>query len=289
MLTFFKAYTQKEAYSFLGALSIKGDKTYSYKLDFTDSNGIIKGYSITDVRGKDETKTAITGTVSSSRKELRFSETYLVYTKSAFSKDSFCYVHAKLKLGKRKGSHVLKGSFKGYKKDRKTECASGAITMIASEDLISKLMKIVDTLDTAKKALLKEKIQEATAEKKAEPVKAVIPDIIYLAPGNSYELPCSSNSIKLELWDHEKIDGDVISLKFNDKIILDHYSLVSQPKELNITLAEQEVNTITLAANAEGAEPPNTARLKVIADGKTYTIQASTTLSEEVKLILKKN
>lgn len=285
---FFTSYSQPVQYNFLGALSIKGDRTYSYTLNFTDSNNTIKGYSITDVKGKDETKTAIYGTVSTSKKELRFNETYLIYTKSAANKDSFCYVHTKLKMAERKGTKVLKGSFKGYKKGGKTECAKGSITMIASEDILNKLMKIVDTMDTTKKALLMEKIKELNAAQEKEAKQNEAPGIIYLLPGNKYELICKDKNVQVELWDNEKIDGDVISLKLNDRNILDHYSLVSEPKLINITLPDNDVSVLTLIANAEGAEPPNTVRMKLTSGKKTYLVQASTTLGEGVQVMLKK-
>ena len=109
---------------FIGSLSLKGtDQHYPYKLQFTDSAGIIKGYSLTDIGGANETKSAVEGTINKSNKEISFDELNIVSTKSSSPKEDFCFIHAHLRVITVKGTKMLKGHFEGTNYDGKTSCA----------------------------------------------------------------------------------------------------------------------------------------------------------------------
>jgi hypothetical protein len=276
---------QKESTVFLGTVAIKGGKSYPYKLQFRDSANIIKGVSVTDVRGADETKTAIWGTINPGKKEIKYRETHLISTKSSFDKDSFCFISTRLRISDKKGIKLLKGNFTGYKKDGKTTCGTGTVQLLASDDLISKLMKYVDTNKTP---------LPATPVEKKEPVPVPEKDnytpgqVQYVSAGKSIEIPCTSAVAVVEIWDHEKVDGDVISLSMNGKTVLDKYSLVGKPRIFNLPLSDRgTTDIIKLTASNEGSEPPATFRIKITTGERVYTVQASTTLSEGVEIALK--
>ena len=73
-------------YEFYGALKLNGnDKTIiTYRLVFTEQNGKISGYSVTDLDGAHETKNVISGTYDKSKKQFSFQEKEILYTKSKF-------------------------------------------------------------------------------------------------------------------------------------------------------------------------------------------------------------
>jgi hypothetical protein len=52
-----------------------------YKVTFTELNGTISGYSITDLGGKYETKTAIKGILNKKNGNISFNETKVISTK----------------------------------------------------------------------------------------------------------------------------------------------------------------------------------------------------------------
>lgn len=92
--------------------------------------------------------------------------------------------------------------------------------------------------------------------------------------------------VVLKVWDNSEIDGDTISLVFNNKLLLDEYGLVKKKKILVVNLEPGE-NTITVIAHNLGRVPPNTAAVTLRSGMKTYHLVTSTTLShnEELKLI----
>jgi hypothetical protein len=92
--------------------------------------------------------------------------------------------------------------------------------------------------------------------------------------------------VVLKVWDNSEIDGDTISLVFNNKLLLDEYGLVKKKKKLVVNLEPGE-NEITVIAHNLGRIPPNTAAVTLRSGFKTYHLVTSTSLShnEELKLI----
>lgn len=262
---------------FVGSVSLKGtDQSYPYKLQFTDSAGIIKGYSITDLRGPNETRSTITGTINKSNKEITFKETNIVSTKSTSPKEDFCFIHGRIKVSTVKGTKLLKGHFEGINYDGKTPCGKGDILLFSAADVLDRLMG-----EMAKKDTTKNKIIPRSTD--------VQPEKVYqITPGSNMELSCETDSIIIDVWDNTKIDGDIVSIQQNGKTILDHYMLRADMKEIIVKL-EQAINTITVIAISEGLEPPNTARLKIRSGNTVYYVDATSTIGKPVSITLKRN
>ncbi len=286
---------QSETTVFLGTVTVEGAKAYPYKLQFKDSGNIIKGYSVTDLRGPDETQTSVWGTINPSKKEITYRETALIKTKSNFDKDSFCFIHTKLRVSHKKGVQLLKGNFTGYKKDGRTKCGKGEVSLLATDDLLKKLLKYVDTSKTPIPGLTGPKDTPITA--KNEPVRKTPPaepdnykpgEILYVNAGRTLDILTFTGEAVVEVWDHEKIDGDIITIALNDKPVLERHSLTGTSERFTLRLSGKgTTDKLTLIANNEGAEPPATFRMKVTTADRVYTIQASTTLGEGVTLLLK--
>ena len=75
-----------------------------------------------------------------------------------------------------------------------------------------------------------------------------------------------NNIIQLKVWDHNRIDGDIISLSLNGRWIVQNYLLGKRAMTFQIPLSEGQ-NLLVLHANNLGKVPPNTASIRVI-DGK---------------------
>lgn len=81
-----------------------------------------------------------------------------------------------------------------------------------------------------------------------------------LAYKKIYEV--TSNSISIDVWDREKEDGDIISLRLNDDWIVRNLVVRNTKKKLFINLVEGE-NYLILHAENQGEIPPNTATISL--------------------------
>ncbi|GAB4331215.1 MAG: hypothetical protein OHK0038_05910 [Flammeovirgaceae bacterium] len=86
--------------------------------------------------------------------------------------------------------------------------------------------------------------------------------------------------VELWIWDDEEKDGDIISLNFNEKWILENHSLKKSKKKIQIRVEDGQTNSLILFAHNMGQIPPNTAVLLVKSGRKKQKIRLSSTLRE---------
>ena len=109
--------------------------------------------------------------------------------------------------------------------------------------------------------------------------------------GDSKVLQVKSNNIKVDLYDDGEIDNDIVSVYFNNNMIIDKINLTSKAHSFTLNLAEGKTNELILYANNLGDIPPNTA-LMVITDGiSRYEVRLSADLKNNasVRFELKNN
>ena len=94
-----------------------------------------------------------------------------------------------------------------------------------------------------------------------------------------------SRKLRLRVWDHNTIDGDIISLKWGDTWILSGYSLTGSEFELQVTLQGFEQRLI-LFANNVGQVPPNTAMISVFDGQKTHRIELNADFEHSESLLI---
>ena len=87
---------------------------------------------------------------------------------------------------------------------------------------------------------------------------------------NIKTIKVATRNLEIKIWDHNKIDGDMVSLKINDKWLLSNYTLKKEPIKLEYTLTGFAANLVIYAHNL-GAVPPNTATIEIW-DGKEMHI-----------------
>ena len=78
----------------------------------------------------------------------------------------------------------------------------------------------------------------------------------------------TERKLRIRVWDHNTIDGDIISLKWGDQWVLTEYELSAEPHQFEVTVHGFAQN-LTLYANNVGMVPPNTAMISVF-DGDRY-------------------
>ena len=79
-------------------------------------------------------------------------------------------------------------------------------------------------------------------------------------------LQVKSENIKVEIYDDGEIDNDIVSVYFNNTLLVDKKTLSAQAYTLNLNLEKGKTNELVLYADNLGEIPPNTA-LMVITDG----------------------
>ncbi len=79
-------------------------------------------------------------------------------------------------------------------------------------------------------------------------------------------LEVKSNKVKIDLFDDGEIDNDIVSVYFNNALVVDKRSLTAQAHSFTLSLAPGKTNELVLVAENLGSIPPNTA-LMVITDG----------------------
>lgn len=90
------------------------------------------------------------------------------------------------------------------------------------------------------------------------------------------ELIVESDSLKVDFYDNGEVDGDSISVFFNDKLIAFNRILSTRSVHIDLALDTlKEINELSMFADNLGSIPPNTA-LMVVSDGKKrYEVRLS--------------
>jgi len=241
------SYSQN-TFSYLGTLLLGNNTPISFSMEFQEKNGIVSGYSVTNINTPDETKSEISGLYFKNDKSFQLQETQILSTQSEAALNTFCYINMTLSLKGKFGGKRLEGTFTGNFLDS-TECASGKIVLMEK----TKLEKI------------KKKIEKKIEQEKIDTTQILQTQI--LKDGDDFTINWESNKLKLFIWDANKEDGDKIQLTINGNIILDDFETKTKRKKIKYKLLEGE-NTIEIKAINLGAFPPNTSRIELV-DSKT--------------------
>lgn len=87
-----------------------------------------------------------------------------------------------------------------------------------------------------------------------------------------------NDSLTISIYDNGVIDGDSVTIVFNNKIIAEHLLLGSQPVVFRIPVSkEKAANELLMYAENLGTIPPNTAMMVVTDGDKKYFVSISST------------
>lgn len=81
----------------------------------------------------------------------------------------------------------------------------------------------------------------------------------------------STPKVTIFVFDNSSIDGDTLSLYFNDEWIMNQYGVTKMKKAIELSLRENQNNYLVLFANNLGKTPPNTAAIQFF-DGRSDRI-----------------
>ncbi len=251
-----------------GKLVMKTGEVFPYKLVFTDSGNVIKGYSLT-YNESDETKTAIRGAIDRQMRTLLFKEKDIIYSHSVQTKAYMCLVNASLEYVQDGNGKALRGPITSREADN-TSCTPGEIIFNDDKEL-QNLFSYHEQFDTV--ISMKKKVKEP-APVATEPTAQETLEQEKVTAGVEKLYEWHSDTVILDIWDGGTVDGDHVTIQFNGKPVLSNYSLVKEKKQLRLPIVGKELNTLMIVADNEGLDPPNTASL-ILTDGATkYSILA---------------
>ena len=260
--------SQNEKYNYLGTLLLSNNIPISFSIHFNEENGVVNGYSLTNIGNPDETKSDISGMYFKKDKSFQLQETQILSTSSEADLSTFCFIHANLSFKGRLGNKRLEGEFVGLFANNDS-CASGKILLMEKEKLEKKIKKV------------KKRIE------KFEEKRATILQTKQLKDGDDFMLNWESDKLTLYLWDANEEDGDKIQLIINGEIVLNEYETKRKRKKIKYKLKEGN-NIIEIKAISLGTSPPNTSRIELIDSKTKYPVIMQLTLAKSVIITIMK-
>ena len=96
----------------------------------------------------------------------------------------------------------------------------------------------------------------------------------------------SSRTTTIKAWDHEAIDGDIVSIIANGNVIIDKHTLDGPGNKISVDYEfdYNGFNYITLFAHNEGDRPPNTCAISI--NGVEYILEANLLTNGSIDIIV---
>jgi hypothetical protein len=246
------SYAQNDSISMEGSLSVYNGATFKYKLRFASIN--LKGYSLLDEGGPNETKSSVTIKYQRAQQALVFAEKKLLQTK--LKEKNFCFVGGMLKIDEQK--KYAKGFFLGQDEHKKM-CGTGSVKLRVPPQLMEALSR-TDSNDVAIKSII-------TSQQ-------------------SDTLVVKNGSINIEIWDGGLNDDDSLSLSLNGQLVIPPFRIQNEKRIISIRL-NRGYNSIVLKALNEGTQPPNSARISVVDQSINSPLVSFLRKNETAQLILR--
>ena len=242
----------QNTFSYLGTLLLSNNTPISFSMELQEENGLVNGYSLTNINTPDETKSEISGLYFKKDKSFQLQETQILSTNSEAPLNTFCYINMNLSFTGKFGSRRLEGTFTGNFLDS-SECAKGKIILMEKKKLEKKIAKV--------KKKIEKKIEKGELDKTQVLQTQILKD------GDDFTINWKSNKLKLFIWDANQEDGDKITLIINGDTLLNNFKTKNKRKKIKYKLKDGE-NTIEIKATNLGTSPPNTSRIELV-DNKT--------------------
>lgn len=235
----------------------------------------------------------VNGNYNSLTRQLTLFNIPLTYHGSMENLEVDCLMDFAATLRVAKASSNLIGAFQGKPEYRYT-CADVNFNLRLNAD-ISKEDSILHAIKVYKETyqVWKPGYQDTLVAVNIIPrkVENYVIDAEYKERENivSKEITVTSDSLSVDFFDNGEIDGDSISIFYNDKLIAFNRILSTKAVHFKVALdSTREVNEITMFADNLGSIPPNTA-LMVVTDGKKrYEIPMASSLQKNATLKIKR-
>ncbi len=282
MITFLvDSYSQTITGTYKGELYQEPGETFYFevRIDKSDSKGNISGTTYIESYGKNYSQKGDFGTINFtgivSGSKVTIYETSIVKEVRKSSNFYWCIKTCNLTLTKTDTQWKLSGPWSAS-----GGCKPGTITV--SKTVEKKTDPVVIKKDSVKTEVV---VVKDTIKTKPDPVVIKIDTLENRVVETKDMINVNSRTVTVEVWDHNLIDGDIISLNLNGEWVLESYALQKEKKVITLNLRGGE-NTLILHAINLGSSPPNTASI-TISDGtntKTLVLNSDNGKSEAVKI-----
>ena len=108
-----------------------------------------------------------------------------------------------------------------------------------------------------------------------------------ITTGLKKQFDWKTDSCIVEVYDGGVVDGDIITVAFNNVEVLTRYTLVKKKYRFRLNLTEK-VSKIEIFAENEGKSPPNTANILLTDGNRHYRIKAYNEIGESAEILLKR-
>jgi len=235
----------------------------------------------------------VNGNYNSLTRQLMLFNIPLTYHGSIEDLEVDCMMNFAATLRVAKASSNLVGSFQG-KPDYRYTCADVNFNLklnadISKEDSILRAIKVYKETYQVWKPNYEDTLVAVNIIPRK--VENYVIDAEYKQRENvvAKEITVASDSLKVDFFDNGEVDGDSISIFYNDKLIA--FNRLLSTKAVHFTVAldtARAVNEITMFADNLGSIPPNTA-LMVVTDGKKrYEIPMASNLERNATLKIRR-
>ena len=228
-----------------------GEKhVYDMEMQLYHDGAMIKGTSKTSIAtdsfkasGKLELKGSFYGD------NLVFHETKVISEEINVTNRSWCIKTGKLKLYTTNNVQQLFGVFQGVDENG-YNCAPGEILLVRQTNEAP----VEVAPDTTLLKVIENEIPPEFEPESGKPLKLGNRSI-----KNGKTVPVFTSKISINIYDNQKLDGDIISLFYNDSWILQNYSIEDGNKNIMIDVnPRSKLNYLILYAHNLGSAPPNT-------------------------------
>lgn len=137
----------------------------------------------------------------------------------------------------------------------------------------------INKKDTVQKIAVAEKLTEDSVIKIKQSRRTVVQKTISV----------NADSVKIILKDDGEVDGDIVTVFDNGKILVSNLSLSLTPYEITLTLPSDGTgHLLELVAENEGTVPPNTAYMLVIAGSERVEVKTSSDKLSNAAVIIQR-
>jgi len=268
-----------ESYEFMGTLQLPDKSIITYKLEFTEDQGVITGQSITDFAGAHRTVANISGTADFDKKTITFRELENMATKSDQADEDFCFIYlpkAVIKIRNKKS--IIQGHFYSQYSDG-TTCIDGDMYLISEKDIFRKM-------DNLSGNVLVKKKDKAKIEENMEVMSKILKND-YLKVGESLQIKTSEERVYIFVCDEQHEDNDRITISV-EGVMHEEVVVTKEKKSFKIDLINEET-IIKITAVNEGLAPPNSASVVVSNPSVKVPIITKLKKGEEAEILIKKS
>jgi hypothetical protein len=291
-------HAQKNEYSLKGFMGVQGGESFTYKLELKDSvRNILSGYAYTYLNEKNDVKAYVIAEADRDRKTLHIREASIVYNNYFESRALICLVEALLTYSNTE--HTLSGPLNTMTAGNGASCSKGSITfsnVTELGNLFNPQAKVEKPVETAVQKPVPEKKVRIVYDTMPKPKPAIVATAKPAAEkkaeniteGKDKTYNWMSDNIVLDVWDGNNEDNDRITILLNGNVLLKDYVLKNQKKQLIIPVGGNELNIISIVANNEGGDPPNTANIMLTDNEVQYEVVAHNTVGKSALIKIRK-